>query len=68
MAARVEAYDQNSAAPDRLIIQEERVPKGTGLAVLAGLVLGYPFWAFDYYRRLSAWPAQSGIEPEEVAS
>jgi uncharacterized membrane protein len=32
--------------------EDDRLPKGTASAVLAGLVLGYPFWAFDLRKRL----------------
>jgi hypothetical protein len=32
--------------------EDPRIPKGRALAILAGLVFGYPFWALNFKKRL----------------
>jgi hypothetical protein len=39
---------------------EQKLPKGMLMAVLAGLVFGYPFWAFSLGRRLRSAETGSG--------
>lgn len=52
---------------ERLGSRDAPVPEGTTLAVLAGLVIGYPIWALDFYRRLSAPQEQPELNPMEAA-
>ncbi|MEJ2012531.1 MAG: hypothetical protein P8X64_09955 [Anaerolineales bacterium] len=53
---------------ERLGSRDGSVPEGTTLAVLAGLVVGYPVWALDFYRRLASVPEVNQTEYKEAAS
>ena len=46
---------------ERIGSQDERLPKGKALAVLAGLVIGYPFWAFEFRKRQLSDPTLKSI-------